>query len=339
VTLFAKYKGLKLSRIFPISLVFLLSIIAGCGDNQKSPESKGVLLTVDFQEGETLRYRFVSERETVVDWNPGNNVVGYSESALNRTIEKLDFLMVYTPVKINPYGLTTIQAACEEAKVSRSVGAPKDAAEYIKGTTFTFTVDSSGKIHDYSELNELIKQIAQKAFSSGTGDNRIKEPDMIGDFIAAQWFLWDSIASIPNASRGVNIGQGWTSKLSVPTPMVSRLARDVTYKLDEIQKGDNANIAVINSNYKNSSSVPKSWPVLFTGKFQMRGTFGFLGGYKLHDLAGQGRELFNIELGQIEEYSQKYEMIIEASVPIGISVNPIINIKQTISMKRETSSK
>lgn len=329
-----------MSRIFTISFIFLLSIITGCGNNNlKSHGAKGVLLTVDFQDGKTLRYRFVSERETVVDWNPGNNAAGNSGSSLNRTSEKLDLVIAYTPVKINPYGLTTIQATCEEAKVSRSVGSPKDAAEYFKGTTFNFTVDSSGKIYDYSELNELIKQTAQKAFSSATGDNRIKEPDMIGDFIAAQWFFWDSIASIPNASRGVNIGQSWTSKLSVPTPMVSRLARDVTYKLDEIQNDENTKFAVINSTYKNSNSVPQNWPVPFTGKFQMRGTFGFLGGYKLLDLAGQGHELFNIDLGQIEENNQQYDMIIEASVPIGISVNPIINIKQTISMKRETNSK
>jgi hypothetical protein len=182
-------------------------------------------------------------------------------------------------------------------------------------------------------LEELIKQAGKKAFSSGAGANRIKEPDMISDFIATQWFLWDTVASIPNASQGVSIGQRWESKLSVPTPMVSRLARNVSYKLDEIKSNENDNVAVINCNIEKSSSVPKNWPVPYTGNFQMRGTFGLLGGYKLLDLAGQGHAFFNIDLGQIEEFNQQYELFIEASVPFGISAKPIINIKQTISMK------
>ncbi len=66
------------------------------------------------------------------------------------------------------------------------------------GKSFIFTVDSIGKIHDYSQLEELIKQAGEKTFSTEAGGNRIKQPDMIGDFIATQWFLWDSISSIPN---------------------------------------------------------------------------------------------------------------------------------------------
>lgn len=331
----AKFKGLNLNRILIISIVFLLSIITGCGNKNilKSSVQKGEPLTINFQEGNTLRYRFLSERETIVDRNHQNNIVENSGSALNRTTEKLDLIMLYTPLEIGPSGLTTIEVKCIEAKVSRSFGSPKDAVEYFEGKTYNITVDSSGGIHDYSELDELIKRAGQKAFSSGTGANRIKEPDMISDFIATQWFLWDSIASIPNASQGTETGQSWTSKLLVPTPMVSRLARKVTYKLDEIRTDDNRIIAVINSIYNKSDSVPKDWPIPYTGSFQMRGTFGLLGGYKLLDLAGQGRELFNIDLGQIEEYNQQYNLLIEASVPSGINVKPVISVKQTISMK------
>ena len=320
-----------MNKILTISIVFFLSVTAGCGRKNiiKLPEKKGELLTVDFQKGKTLKYRFVSDRHTTVDWSSGQN----GESVLNKSIEKLDLVMAYKPVKIEPFGLTTIKAECREAKVSSSNSSPKDAVEFFNGKTFTFTVDSSGKIHDYSELNDLIKQAGQKAFASGTGANRIKEPDMIGDFAATQWFLWDSIASIPNAAQGVNVGQSWTSKLSVPTPMVSRLARDVNYTLAEVQSSDNTNIAVIDSTYSKSDSVPASWPVPYTGSFQVRGTFGLLGGYKLLELKGQGKEIFNIDLGRIEEYNQKYKLVVQASVPMGISVKPVINIEQTISMK------
>ncbi len=115
--------------------------------------------------------------------------------------------------------------------------------------------------------------------------------------------------------------------------MVSRLARDVNYTLDEIRASENGSIAMINSTYSKSDSVPQSWPVPYTGSFQMRGTFGLLGNYKLLDLAGQGKELFNIDSGQIEEQNQQYDMNIKASLPLGLGVEPVINIKQTISMK------
>jgi hypothetical protein len=65
----------------------------------------------------------------------------------------------------------------------------------------------------------------------------------------------------------------------------------------------------------------------------MRGTFGFLSGYKLLNLEGGGEELFNIEAGRIEQYNQQYQMQLEASIPMGISVKPMITIKQNLTME------
>jgi len=65
----------------------------------------------------------------------------------------------------------------------------------------------------------------------------------------------------------------------------------------------------------------------------MSGTFGFLRGYKVLDLQGQGEELFNIDTGQIEQYNQEYQMQMEASFPMGISVKPLITIKQNLTMQ------
>ncbi len=156
---------------------------------------------------------------------------------------------------------------------------------------------------------------------------------MIGDFIATQWFLWDSVSSLKEPSKGVAAGQSWKSKLSVPSPMVMRKAREVTYKLDEIRQSEKGRLAVISSSYKEAETVPRSWPIPYSGSFQMRGTFGFLSGYKLLSLEGRCEELFNIEAGIIEQYNQQYQMQLEASIPMGISVKPIITIKQNLTME------
>lgn len=331
-----------MKKIYAISLLIFAGISTGCGSKtaMKPREKESVLLTVDFEQGKTLRYEFVSEREVDIQWDTSGSSGG---EVPNASREKLDLIMAYTPVSVDPYGLTTVKADCQAAKVRRYGGTQtslrraditqKDAAEYFMGKSFTFTVDPTGKIHDYSQLEELIKQVSEKAFSSGTGENKIKQPDMISDFIATQWFLWNSISSIQNPSQGVTSGESWTSKLPVPTPMVSRLARDVNYTLDEIRPSENGSIAVISSIYSKSDSVPQNWPVPYTGSFQMRGTFGLLGNYKLLDLTGKGSELFNIDKGQIEVQNQQYDLDIKASMPLGLGVEPVINIKQTISMK------
>ncbi|MEJ2647044.1 MAG: hypothetical protein P8016_01390 [Sedimentisphaerales bacterium] len=325
-----------MKKILTISILLLLNIASGCTNKAaiKPPKKENVLLAVDFQEDKTLRYEFTCERETSVDFNPSESAKENNKSAAIKSSEKLDITMAYTPISIDPYGLTTIKAVCERAKVTRNENAQADPAEYFQGKTFTFTVDPRGKIHDYSQLEQLIKQAGGKAFTTEPGVGRLKLPDMIGDFVATQWFLWDSISSIKNPSQGVHAGQNWTSQLSVPTPMVSRLARNVTYKLDEIRPTDNGRIAVINCDYSESDSVPQAWPVPYTGRFRMSGTFGLLSYYKLLDLTGKGRELFNIDSGQIEEYTQRYDVKIQASVQMGISIKPLINIRQTISMKQ-----
>ena len=156
---------------------------------------------------------------------------------------------------------------------------------------------------------------------------------MISDFIATQWFLWDSISSIEKASKGIHAGQSWKSKLSVPAPMVTRKARDVTYTLDEISQTEEGQLAVISSSYSLAESVPRTWPVPYTGRFQMSGKFGFLRGYKFLDLQGQGEELFNIDTGRIERYNQQYQVHIEASFPMGLMTGPRITIKQNITME------
>ena len=238
--------------------------------------------------------------------------------------------MAYTPIEINPYGLTTVKAVCESVKVARSKGPGRDAVETLAGRTFTLAVGPTGKIEDYSQLDELLKETGKKVFRANTD---IKEPDMIGDVVATQWFLWDAVSSVEKPSKGAASGQSWNSKLSVPTPMVMRKARDVTYRLDEIRPGEKGRLAVISSSYKIADSAPRDWPIPYSGTFQVAGAYGFYRNYKVLSLQGRGEELFNIDAGRTEQYKQQYQMQLSASMLLPLAgVNPKITIKQNLTM-------
>jgi hypothetical protein len=331
-----------------IFTAILLCILAGChGTAEKKeplaqtikPLQKGKeLLTIDFKKDQSLRYRFVSSRDIAVDWDPAKSKSKPGQSSIDKSTESMEMVVLYTPINIDPYGLTTIKATCESVKATRSKAtgrraAGRDAVEILPGKTFTLTVNPAGKVEDNSKLDELIKQLGEKAFRANSRMGRVKEPDMIADFIATQWFLWDSVSSIEKPIEGVSVGQSWTSRLSVPTPMVMRKARDVTYTLDEIRPGAKGRLAVIGSNYTLSDSVPAGWPIPYTGSFQMSGTFGFFRGYEVLGLKGKGQELFNLDAGRIEQYNQQYDMKVTAALPGPLGPSPQITINQKITMQ------
>ena len=327
---------LRQSATLAILIIAALTVLAGCqpGDKVKEQLSRDKeLLTIDWQYGRSLEYKFVSGREIIVDWDPEGKASKTGKHAPDKSFESMEMVVSYTPIEIDPYGLTTIEAACKSVKVARSKRQPKDAVEYLAGKKFTFTVTPTGKIEDYSQLDELLKEAGKKAFITNADGGRIKEADMICDFVATQWFLWDSVSSLKNPSKGVVPGQSWKSKLSVPAPMVMRKARDVTYRLEEIRQSEMGRLALIRSSYQRAETVPQSWPIPYSGSFQMKGTFGFLSGCKLLSLEGGGEELFNIEKGRIEQYNQQYQMQLQASIPMGINVKPMITIKQNLTME------
>ncbi|MHC4325219.1 MAG: DUF6263 family protein [Planctomycetota bacterium] len=291
------------------------------------------LLTVDFQAGRTLRYKFVSGREIAIDWKAPAKTSRTSRPPSEKSSELLEIIMAYTPIEIDPYGLTTVKATCESVKVARSKGPGRDAVENLAGKTFTLTVGPTGKIEDYSQLDELLKEIGEKAFRANSDQDRIKEPEMISDVVATQWFLWDAISSIKNPSEGLATGQSWNSKLSVPTPMVMRKARDVTYRLDEVRPGENGRLALISSSYKIADSAPRQWPIPYSGRFQVAGAYGFYRNYRVLSLQGSGEELFNIDAGRTERYHQQYQLQLSASLLLPLpGVNPTITIKQNLIM-------
>lgn len=324
-----------------LTIVILLGL-AGCksGGAQKPArlEEGKELLTVDFQEGRALQYKFVCSRDVAVDWDPEGTSTRSGRRANDAMKETMEMTVSYTPVEVDPYGVTTVEANIQSVRVTRTgrsgSRSQKDAVEYLSGKTFKIGIGPTGKIEDTGELDALIKEIGTKAFREDPRQGRIKEPDMIGDFVVTQWFLWDSISSVENPSDGVSEGQSWTSQLSVPAPMVMRKARDVTYTLKEIRTDPQGRLAVIASAHKPAESAPHSWPIPYSGRFMMAGTFGFLSGYKLLEMEGDGEELFNISAGRTEQYNHQYRMKLQASIPLGIDAKPLITINQNISMTR-----
>ena len=102
----------------------------------------------------------------------------------------------------------------------------------------------------------------------------------------------------------------------------------------KVSNASNESLAVIKSVYGLADSVPSDWPVPYSGRFQMSGTYGFLGPYEVLGLEGAGEELFNVTAGRIERQQQTYTMRVKASLPpMGIRANPHITIDQTLAME------
>jgi hypothetical protein len=314
----------------------IIFAFVGC---QPAEHGTAELLAVDFNEGAVLRYKLVSSREVEVNLDSTGSAGKARKSKAQKMSEKLVLVIAYKPVVIDPYGLSTIEGRCESAKVTRTAFVRKDksrdAVESLVGETFTFQISPTGRIEDYSDLKELIKRLGDKAFASDGGrQGRIKNPDMISDFSALQWHLWDSIASIENAVNGVTIGQSWKTTQFVPLPMPLPTARETTYTLTEVNETDTGRKAVITSTYQVSNTRAKNWPRPYSGKFRMRGMFGFLRNFKFRSLEGSGTQVFNIDTGTLESEEQQYKIQIEAGfmLPLGDTV-PTVTVDQKISIQ------
>jgi len=325
-----------------IAVVLSVTLCAGChrlslGHRAAGGKSAGggcVLLTVDHEPGRTLRYAFTTNRKIALDWDPHANG---GAGRVQQQSERVKLVVTYTPQEVDLYGISTIRADCESVEIERTGrpsgrGARSDAVQTARGKSFTIKVDSRGRIVDYSELRKLISELGATAFRPSGRGGRVKEPDMIGDFILSQWFLWDAVSSVENPSAGVAVGQTWHSQLWIPVPMVMRKARDVTYRLDEVRETAEGRVAVIGSTYSLAEAAPADWPIPYSGRFQMSGTFGFLGGYQVTGLEGTGLELFNVDAGRLESAKQRYTMTLKGSLPpMGIRANPHITIEQIMT--------
>jgi hypothetical protein len=309
--------------------------LSGCGGPLKRGEN---LLVVNFQEGHALRYQMTSIRETTLELKGGSS--GKSQGQPQKATESLELVMAYKPTRVDPFGLTQIECLCESVKVSRSSLGGKgsstgDAMENFKGKSFLLELSPTGKIEDFKQLEKLLSDVGAAAFDSSR-KNRVKNPDMIYDFVALQWYLWDSVSSVPNPSAGVKPAMTWKNiqLIAWPVPIPNLPCRITTFTLDSVKEENNQQKAVIKSSYQLSDKTVTNFPKPYEGTFQMRGLFGFLHDYKFQSLTGQGEQIFNLTTGTVESDTQQYSLIAQAAflLPLGDSV-PYMTIHQTLSVK------
>ncbi len=333
-------------KIFSFGLIVVGCVLclAGCQDSRKSSPDNWLL--VSFEKDVPITYRMVSERETEIDLTTGDPK---KKSRPQTTIEKLELVMVYTPVEVDPFGLSTLKVECESAKVTRSGFSGKrsatDAMETLAGKSFTLKLTPTGKIADASDLERIATELGKASFSNSKKNTRIKNPDMIGDFLAMQQYLWAAGSAISN-QLDLKAGDSWQTQQSIPWPVPSYPppGRTTTYTLDQIVQDTNTPTqprkARITSTYVLSETPIEEYIRPYEeGKFQMRGLFGFLRNFQLKHIEGAGTQIFNIDDGLVESDQQRYLLNVTATfmLPLGDSL-PVLKIDQTISIERiETS--
>ena len=326
------------------SLLGLLIVSCGlclCGC-QQSTGTTDTWLLVSFEKEVPVTYKMTAERQTQIDLTSGQ---AGKKTKPQKMTEKLELVMEYTPLEVDPFGLTTLKATCKSVNVTRSGFSSKqngaDTMENLAGQSFILKLTPTGQIHDNSDLERIAQELGEKAFSSGQNNMRVKNSDMISDFLAMQQFLWDAGATISN-QLDLEVGDTWQALQTIawPTPMYPPPARLTTYTLESI--GSDPNVpdaprqAVITSTYTLSETPMDTYIKPYEeGRFQMRGLFGFLRNYQFKDLEGGGRQIFNIDDGLVESDKQQYHLDVTASfmLPLGDSV-PILSVEQTFTIQR-----
>ncbi len=319
--------------IIRLAGLITLFALAGC---QVSPKE---FFVVDFKENSALRYQLVSERDIELNLGEAETTKKSRKQKTQKMSEKLELVIAYKPIKVDPYGLTTIEARCESAEVTRISFTGKkttsDAVKSLRGKTYTFEITPTGKFNDYANLQEVVRELGKKAFTQKVGkQGRVKDPDMISDFVALQWYFWDSVATIEKPIEGAEVGQSWKALQFIPLPMPRAMVRETTYKLSEIKETPDGRQAVITSSYALSDQRVKNWPKPYSGRFRMKGMFGFLRNYKMKSLSGTGTQIFNLDTGQVESEQQQYRIDIEADflMPLGDS-KPRLIIQQKMEVQ------
>ena len=332
---FRERVGIVRNFVLLVCAFLFLGVLGGC---QESESGAREYLVINFEPENVLRYKLISERDVTIDLETPSRPDVKNKS--QKMSERLELVMAYEPVEVDPFGLTTIEAVCESAKVSRSSftkkASPRDAVENLAGKKFVFQVSPTGKIADHTRMTELVQELGEKAFAANSKQKfRVKNPDMITDFVALQWYLWDSISTIEEPLEGVNAGGEWKTLQLVPMPVPRLVVRETTYTFNEAMDTHQGRKATITSQYKLSEETLDNWPKPYEGVFQMKGSlFSVLRGYQVTSLEGSGSQTFNIDKGVVEKEQQQYQVNVDASfiLPLGDS-QPKLIIDQEMSIE------
>ena len=308
----------------------------GCRDSVKSSPDNWLL--VSFEKDVPITYRMVSERETEIDLTSGDPK---KKSRPQTTTEKLELVIVYTPVVVDPFGLSTLKVECDSVKVTRSGFSGKksasDAMESLTGKSFTLNLTPTGKMADISDLERIAAELGEDSFSKGRQNTRIKNPDMISDFLAMQQYLWGAGSAISN-QMDLKEGDTWQTQQTIPwpVPIYPPPGRTTTYTLESIGSEHLSRRATIKSTYAMSETPIEEYIRPYEeGNFQMRGLFGFLRNFQFKHIEGAGTQVFNIDDGLVESDRQQYLLDVTASfmLPLGDSL-PVLKVDQKISIER-----
>ena len=311
----------------------LILALAGC---QTGPRTT---LLVDFPTDAPLRYKMATERKVEIRLTGDK-----PERSQSHTVnESLELVMEYRSVESNPFGLSTIEGKCVSAKVQRdslrgtSTGKTHDVAEDLAGRSFRFTVSPTGRIEDYSELEKLVKELGAKSFIEGVkAPTAVKDPDMLMDFIAMQWYLWDCAAAVKNPSDGVRPDKDWKAVQLLMVPLPLPVARETTYRLAETQDQSVPKKAIIASSFALTDKEIPHWPTPYEGKFNLKGSlFAVMRNYRFNTLEGSGTTVMNLDQGLLESDKQQWKVGITAEflLPLGNSLPQII-VDQKVDIQR-----
>ena len=303
------------SYIRVVTGTLMLLVLAGC-----QPGASRQYLVVGFESGQELRYRFVSERDTKIIISMPATVERKAKIQTQTMTEKMELVMSYVPGPADEYGRTKIRAKCLSAKVTRKdfggKSGARDAVEGLAGKAFEFTVSATGQIEEDSSIDVLVKELGKAAFAAPRGGRKVKNSDMINDFIAMQYHLWDSVGKIDNPRKGVKVGQTWQTKQLMPVSMPMTLARRTSYTLSQVNETETGPVAIIDSSYERINEVIEGLPVPYESGYMAKGMFVIMSNYKPIGFQGGGRQVFNIDRGVIESDEQNYKMEFQVSFPL-----------------------
>ncbi len=307
--------------------IFVGIVFCGC-----EPVGDGELFVVDFPK-KPLVYKMIAQGKISVDLDPKKQMSKSSKSTVKNFSENLEMTVEYSLIDVADDGYT-VEIYYKSVNTTKKgfSQSTSNSVKSIVGKKIQIKMTPAGFVTDDSQLRDLIKEAGDKSFAGKQGKGApVKSHDMIADFVALQWYMWDAMSKIPEPIDGVKVGQSWQSQLSAPMPMGVAFGRDVTYTLDEVKDG----IAAISSTYSVTGGKPSGYPAHYSKRsYRQKGFFGVLKCKPL-SLVGTGKIEYDLEKGLLIKDSQQYDLETTAVLflPLPGTENGRMKINQNITIE------